>query len=75
MAPRCMLPLVNAPLILSTWSFSLEANRVAWPALAGGGASLDAVEAVCRHVESDTSVESVGRGGLPDAMGKVSLDA
>ncbi len=66
---------MNAPLILSTWSFALEANRAAWPALAGGGASLDAVEAVCRHVEADTSVESVGLGGLPDATGRVTLDA
>ena len=62
-------------LILSTWSFALEANRSAWPALATGGASLDAVEAVCRHVEEDTEVDSVGQGGLPDAAGDVTLDA
>ena len=42
--------------------------------MAGGGASLDAVETVCRHVEDDTAVESVGLGGLPDAGGKVTLD-
>jgi len=70
-----MLPLVNTPLLLSTWSFALDANEAAWPALAGGGSSLDAVEAVCRHVEDDLAVESVGRGGLPDAAGEVSLDA
>ena len=62
-------------LILSTWSFALEANRSAWAQLAAGGASLDAVEAVCRHVEEDTEVDSVGLGGLPDAAGDVSLDA
>ncbi len=63
------------PLILSTWSFALEANRSAWPLLAAGGASLDAVEMVCRHVEENTDVDSVGLGGLPDAAGGVTLDA
>lgn len=66
---------MNEALILSTWSFALEANRSAWPLLAAGGASLDAVERVCRHVEEDTSVDSVGLGGLPDAAGGVTLDA
>ena len=70
-----MLLRVNTPLLLSTWSFALEAHRAAWPSLAEGGASLDAVEAVCRHVEEDTGVESVGLGGLPDAAGSVTLDA
>jgi isoaspartyl peptidase/L-asparaginase-like protein (Ntn-hydrolase superfamily) len=63
------------PLILSTWSFAQEANQLAWPALAAGGASLDAVEAVCRHAEDDPTIDSVGRGGLPDAAGRVTLDA
>ena len=62
-------------IILSTWSFALEANRSAWAQLAAGGAALDAVEVVCRHVEEDTEVDSVGLGGLPDAAGGVSLDA
>ena len=66
---------VNEALILSTWSFALEANRSAWPPLAAGGASLDAVEEVCRHVEENTDVDSVGQGGLPDAAGRVTLDA
>ena len=35
-----------APLIVSTWSFGLRGNTVAWPALEAGGASLDAVELV-----------------------------
>jgi len=62
------------PLILSTWSFGLRGNVAAWPALAAGGSSLDAVETVCRVVEADEEVDSVGYGGLPDRDGAVSLD-
>lgn len=63
-----------SPLILSTWSFGRQANAAGWPVLAAGGSSLDAVEAACRVVEADPAVDSVGRGGLPDAAGEVSLD-
>jgi isoaspartyl peptidase/L-asparaginase-like protein (Ntn-hydrolase superfamily) len=66
---------MTPPILLSTWSFALAANRAAWPSLATGGTSLEAVEAVCRHIEDDTSVDSVGLGGLPDASGRVTLDA
>jgi N4-(beta-N-acetylglucosaminyl)-L-asparaginase len=62
------------PLILSTWSFGLRGNAAAWPALAAGGSALDAVETVCRVVELDEEVDSVGYGGLPDRAGTVSLD-
>lgn len=62
------------PLILSTWSFGVKANEVGWPVLAGGGDALDAVEAACKAVESDPSIDSVGYGGLPDRTGRVSLD-
>lgn len=62
-------------MILSTWSFGLRGNAAAWPALAtGGGSALDAVETVCRVVELDEEVDSVGYGGLPDREGTVSLD-
>ncbi len=62
------------PLILSTWSFGRKANAAGWPVLATGGGALDAVEAACRAVERDPSVDSVGFGGLPDRSGRVSLD-
>ncbi|MEM7310335.1 MAG: isoaspartyl peptidase/L-asparaginase [Planctomycetota bacterium] len=65
---------MHRPILLTTWPFGDPANRAAWPALAAGGASLDAVEAVCRHVELDPAVESVGYGGLPDSSGSVTLD-
>jgi L-asparaginase/N4-(beta-N-acetylglucosaminyl)-L-asparaginase len=63
------------PLLLSTWSFGLHGNAVAWPALRDGGSGLDAVEAAARVVEADPEVDSVGYGGLPDAEGNMTLDA
>lgn len=65
---------MHEPLILSTWSFGLRGNVAAWPALAAGGSSLDAVDTVCRVVELDEEVDSVGYGGSPDRDGTVSLD-
>ena len=40
-----------------------------------GGTALDAVEACARYVEADISDTSVGRGGLPNILGRVELDA
>lgn len=65
---------MTAPLIVSTWSFGQRGNDAAWPALARGGHSVDAVEKVCEVVDADVEVDSVGFGGLPDASGHVSLD-
>lgn len=62
------------PIILSTWSFGRIANAAAWPILCAGGSALDAVERACITVEDDPTIDSVGRGGLPDASGRVSLD-
>lgn len=63
-----------APLLLTTWSFGLNAGRAAWTALASGGSALDAVEATCIAAEDDPGIDSVGYGGLPDRDGVVSLD-
>lgn len=40
-----------------------------------GGSALDAVEACAKYVEADVSDTSVGRGGLPNILGQVELDA
>ncbi|HUQ41148.1 MAG TPA: isoaspartyl peptidase/L-asparaginase [Candidatus Limnocylindrales bacterium] len=40
-----------------------------------GGSALDAVEACSRYVEADVTDISVGRGGLPNILGEVELDA
>ena len=70
------MPLMPEPIILATWSFGKKATTAGWPYLGGpNGSSLDAVEQGCRAVESDLEVTSVGRGGLPDRSGEVSLDA
>ncbi|MEK6207130.1 MAG: N(4)-(beta-N-acetylglucosaminyl)-L-asparaginase [Chloroflexota bacterium] len=43
--------------------------------LARGGSALDAVEACSKIIEADTSDTSVGRGGKPNVLGEVELDA
>ena len=40
-----------------------------------GGSALDAVEAAARIVEADPSDTSVGRGGWPNILGQVEVDA
>ncbi|HPF50988.1 MAG TPA: N(4)-(beta-N-acetylglucosaminyl)-L-asparaginase [Draconibacterium sp.] len=66
---------VNYPIVISTWEHGLPANEAAWKILDEGGHSLDAVEAGVRVPEGDPNVITVGKGGIPDASGKVTLDA
>ena len=61
--------------VISTWRHGLPANEAAWEILSKGGYSLDAVEAGVRVTEADPDVITVGYGGIPDAKGKVTLDA
>ena len=63
------------PIVISTWKHGLAANETAWKVLARGGKSLDAVEEGVKVSEADPNVINVGYGGLPDASGKVTLDA
>lgn len=63
------------PIIVSTWKHGLEANAAAWEVLSKGGRAIDAVEKGARVTEADVTNRSVGIGGLPDADGKVTLDA
>jgi len=63
------------PVVISTWDFGINANRIAWDILTAGGKSIDAVEAGIRIIEADPYNSSVGYGGLPDRDGKVTLDA
>lgn len=65
----------HSPIALSTWSFGHVANAAAMPILRSGGSALDAAVAGATAVELDPTVDSVGVGGLPDASGRVSLDA
>ncbi len=66
---------VNFPIVISTWNHGLPANEAAWEILSKGGYSLDAVEAGVRVPEADPKIITVGYGGIPDAEGKVTLDA
>jgi len=43
--------------------------------LAANASALDAIEAGVRMVEADTSIHTVGRGGLANILGRVQLDA
>src|SRR2546423_220752 len=43
--------------------------------LVRGGSALDAVEACAKIIEADTTDTSVGRGGKPNVLGEVELDA
>lgn len=63
------------PIIISTWKHGLDANKEAWKILSEKGSALDAVEQGAREVESQVENKSVGIGGLPDELGKVTLDA
>ena len=62
-------------LSLSTWKHGFHPNQVTIEALNSGKSALDAVELGARDCESDIACMSVGRGGLPDATGEVTLDA
>lgn len=63
------------PTVISTWKHGVKANEKAWELLQTGCSSLNAVESGVRVAEDDPNVLSVGYGGLPDAEGRVTLDA
>lgn len=64
----------SIPLVIATWNVP-NATAKAWAVLQGGGNALDAVEQGCRIEEADETGQSVGKGGLPDRDGNVTLDA
>ncbi len=61
--------------VIATWPFGQIAVRNALPILRKGRPALDAALAGAQAVEDDPSVDSVGYGGLPNALGTVQLDA
>jgi N4-(beta-N-acetylglucosaminyl)-L-asparaginase len=60
---------------LSTWGHGFHPNQITYEALQTGKSALDAVELGARYCEADLTSMSVGNGGLPDALGIVTLDA
>ena len=64
----------SLPLVIATWHVE-NATAKAMEVLLAGGSSLDAVEQGCRVEEANEKGQSVGKGGLPDRDGNVTLDA
>ncbi len=62
------------PLVIATWNTPDEVETAA-NVLAKGGSALEAVEQGCRVAEANEKGQSVGKGGLPDRDGNVTLDA
>ena len=62
------------PLVIATWNTPDEVETAA-NVLANGGSALEAVEQGCRVAEANEKGQSVGKGGLPDRDGNVTLDA
>jgi N4-(beta-N-acetylglucosaminyl)-L-asparaginase len=67
-------PQPSLPMVIATWDVK-NATAKAWEVLQAGGNALDAVEQGCRVEEADEKGQSVGKGGLPDREGNVTLDA
>lgn len=68
-------PVLDSPIVISTWDFGIAANAAAWQVLKNKGRALDAVEQGVHVPEADPQNQSVGLGGLPDRDGRVTLDA
>ncbi|SEB38675.1 N4-(beta-N-acetylglucosaminyl)-L-asparaginase [Tenacibaculum sp. MAR_2009_124] len=65
---------VIKPLVIATWNTPLAVETAA-KILERGGSALEAVEEGCRIEEANEKGQSVGKGGLPDRDGNVTLDA
>src|SRR5437763_7045446 len=63
------------PVVIATWPFGRTAVETALPLLTQGKPALDAALAGAQAVEDDPKVDSVGFGGIANAVGTVSLDA
>jgi len=68
-------PQNQQPLFVATWNFGLPSCKRSLETLEKTKSLLDAIEAGIRLAESDTSIDSVGVGGAPNAKGVVQLDA
>lgn len=64
----------SLPMVIATWDVK-NATAKAWEVLQQGGNALDAVEQGCMIEEANEKGQSVGKGGLPDRDGNVTLDA
>jgi N4-(beta-N-acetylglucosaminyl)-L-asparaginase len=67
-------PSAERPIVIGTWNVP-KATAEAWDVLQKGKSGLDAVEQGVMIEEADEKNQTVGKGGLPDRDGKVTLDA
>lgn len=65
---------VSLPVVIATWHVP-NATAKAMEILQNNGNALDAVEQGCMVEEADIKNSTVGKGGLPDRDGNVTLDA
>jgi len=64
----------SLPLVIATWNVPNATNK-AWELLMEGKPAIDAIEKGCNIEEENEEGQSVGKGGLPDRDGNVTLDA
>jgi len=62
------------PIVIATWNVPNATNK-AGQVLDEGKSALDAIEQGCMIEEANEKGQSVGKGGLPDRDGNVTLDA
>lgn len=67
-------PKISLPIVIATWHVP-NATAKAMEILQKNGNVLDAVEQGCMVEEADIKNSSVGKGGLPDRDGNITLDA
>ena len=58
------------PVVIATWKFGATAVKTALPLLEAGQPALDAALAGAQAVEDDPAVDSVGYGGIANAIGQ-----
>ena len=66
---------IEAPLFVATWPFGKASCEAAVQVVENGGSMVDAIEKGIWVTEADVKNASVGIGGIPNAAGKVELDA
>ena len=62
------------PVVIATWDVK-NATKKAWETMENHESSLAAIEKGCMIEEANEKGQSVGKGGLPDRDGNVTLDA
>ena len=67
-------PKLSLPVVVATWNVP-NATSKAGEVLDNDGTAIDAIEQGCMVEEANENGQSVGKGGLPDRDGNVTLDA